>query len=71
MFTVARDKKIIFWNTHDTEAIIVKDSNHSDIITDMILLNDKLITACFDGNIKIFRLLFKRQLTTNHYPNIA
>ena len=42
MFTVARDKKIIFWNTHDTEAIIVKDSNHSDIITDMILLNDKL-----------------------------
>ena len=71
VFSVARDKKLIFWNTQDQEAVIVKETAHSDIVTDMCLLNDKLVTTCFDGNIKIFRLLFKRQLTTNHYPNLA
>jgi WD40 repeat protein len=60
VMSVGRDRKIIFWNTTDAETVFTKDSCHADIITDMILLNDKLITTCFDGDIKIFRLLFRR-----------
>ena len=71
VFSVGRDKKIICWNVTDSEVVLTKDSQHGDIITDLILLNDKLVSTCFDGDIKIFRLLFKRQLTANHYPHIA
>jgi len=52
--SVGRDKKIIVWNSLDCEAIVIKNTGHGDIITDMELLNDKLITTCFDGNIKEF-----------------
>lgn len=69
--SVARDKKIIVWNTLDCEVAVIKNTGHSDIITDMVLVNDKLLTTCFDGNIKEFRMLYKRQLTTNQYANLA
>ena len=71
VFSVGRDRKIICWNATDSEQVLLKDTHHSDIITDMVLLNDKLITTCFDGDIKVFRLLFKRQLATNQYAGFA
>ena len=50
VLSVGRDKKIIVWNSLDCEVCVIKDTGHQDIITDMELLNDKVITSCFDGN---------------------
>ena len=69
IFSVGRDQKIILWNTIDTEAVFEKNTDHNDIITDMCMLNDKLVTSCFDGEVKVFRMLFKRQLVAGYNPD--
>ena len=35
VISVGRDKKIIVWNSLDCEAVVIKNTGHSDIITDM------------------------------------
>ncbi len=60
VLSVGRDQKIIFWNTVDSETIFIKDTRHDDIITDMIQLNDKFVTTCFDGEIKVFKMVKKK-----------
>jgi WD40 repeat protein len=58
-FSSGYDKTLAFWSANKGDCIYGQASKHSNTVTDLIRMEDKLVTTSHDGTIKIFLIRFR------------